>query len=107
MTAEDGNTLQAGDFDCGDGVPALSILPTSDSAFQGPGDDQTKPTNPEPQVSVKVFALAASVLTQIVIGVIIALGGNAVVGAVAAVTILLCSLLLVIAEAIKPGDQTL
>ncbi|MEM9652072.1 MAG: hypothetical protein AAGA65_08235 [Actinomycetota bacterium] len=93
------NGLSVQDFDCGDGIPALTF---------SSGDSGTGSVTPaaggltpaaEPKISIRVFALAAGVLTQILIGIIVALGGNAVVGVVAAITVLTCSLILVLAEA--------
>lgn len=94
-----GNEFDAQAFDCGDGVPALTISNgTAGTAYDTGGSAGLAP-GPEPKISIRVFALAASVLTQILIGIIVALGGNAVVGVFAAITVLTCSLILVIAEA--------
>lgn len=95
-----GNALNAGDFDCGDGVPALTIIHGNAGDSSSIGGHTGLGNSPEPKISIRVFALAASVLTQILIGIIVALGGNAIVGVVAAITVMACSLILVIAEAI-------
>lgn len=63
------------------------------------GDAEASAGLPLPSGGMRFFALTLSILTQILIGVIVALGGNPIVGAIAALTVTFCSLLLVIAEA--------
>lgn len=98
MSVQD-SEFNAQTFDCGDGVPALTISNGNAGTAYDIGGGRGAAVASEPKISIRVFALAASVLTQILIGIIVALGGNAVVGVVAAITVLTCSLILVIAEA--------
>jgi hypothetical protein len=95
----DAGAFNAQAFDCGDGVPALIISNGDAGAGFDSGGSGGLAATPEPKISIRIFALAASVLTQILIGLIVAVGGNAVVGIFAAITVVTCSLILVIAEA--------
>ncbi len=88
-------------FDCGDGVPALVTQPreSGERIYRRP-DDQL------PQISAGVFALIATIFGQLLIALVVALGGNPVVGIVAALTLLACGLCLVVAHAInQQGNQ--
>ncbi len=81
-------------FDCGDGVPALSILPDP------PANAEIEPaeSGPEPVITARVAAILATVIGQLAIGLTIALGGNPFVGGFAAIMMLVCGLVLALAE---------
>lgn len=91
-----------GHFDCGDGAPALQII---DDTTAGPTALATKPAEAEqaPTITITMFVAAAAVLTQLLIGGAVIFGADPVVGIVAAITVLTCSLTLIVGNAITPN----
>jgi len=79
----------ASQYDCGDGVPTLTIL-TGDREV-----DRPAPGGLEPRITLRTFAIAMTVLGQLAIALAIAAGGNPIVGALAAATMMGCGLVLV------------
>lgn len=89
---EDMNAAYAHAFDCGDGVPVLSIV---HQEVQVEDDFEAEHTGP--MITARRAAVLATVVGQLGIGVTILLGGNPVIGAFAAL-MMICGLALALAE---------
>jgi len=79
-------------FDCGDGVPMLSIMPR-----ERPVQDEGNVNDLGPLIPARVAAVAVTIVGQLGIGATILLGGNPVIGGVAAIMMMICGMALVLA----------
>jgi hypothetical protein len=86
-------------LDCGDGVPALTLERPADRPRPFPADDLRRP-----HVTARVFAIAATALGQLLIAISVAVGGSALIGVMAALTLLVCGLGIVATDALNPRD---
>ena len=90
----------ADQLDCGDGVPSLLLSaqePLSDGA--GSGLNQGK------GITARQFALAMTILGQLLLALAVLAGGSALIGLLAAAVLLACGLTLVAVEVMGAGDH--
>lgn len=79
-------------FDCGDGVPNLTLINS--------GQEPT-PRIENPPISARTVAMGLTVIGQLAILLAVLAGGNPVVGALAALALLVCGLTLLGARSIR------
>ncbi|MGI9596553.1 MAG: hypothetical protein ACR2QK_10355 [Acidimicrobiales bacterium] len=94
------NRRLARQLDCGDGVPALMLV--SQEPASAPADEADGPLF---EISARGFALGATVVGQLLIGLAVAAGGSPLVGIVAAIMLLVSGLALVLVEVVNPADE--
>lgn len=89
-------------FDCGDGVPELATMPREIVERQARRPDDGLPT-----ISARTFALVLTIFGQLLVALVVAAGGSALVGSIVAIALLLCGLTLALAQTLseEPPDQ--
>jgi hypothetical protein len=88
-------------YDCGDGVPALSTLPREEEEIR-----VVAPDTGLPNLSPRTFGLAATIIGQLLIAVAVLAGANPIVAGAAALSLLLCGLALVAVHVLDEQDKT-
>ena len=88
----------AKDLDCGDGVPALTLVPREPRTEAGKEVGWNGP-----RVTAKLFGLAATIAGQLLIGIAVLAGGDPLIGGFAAVILAMCGLALILTDAVNRG----